>query len=147
MHRPCHRLEMQLCLLAHSCNSLFPIFLGPENAPVGVLVKRMTSKMLEIQWSPPEHDPCTVEVTSYDVSVVILDTVKRKHKYIFNTTKSNGFNVTDLRPKCEYNVTVRARTVAGAGPFTLPYIITFTPAEGMLRNASTFNQYVSFSFM
>ena len=98
---------------------------------MGVSVKRITDKMLEIHWKKPEKDLCTMDVTAYDVSVVIFDEVRHKYRYIYNTTKTTGFNVTNLKPKCEYNVTVRAKTVAGPGPFTAPYIITFTPADGM----------------
>ena len=88
--------------------------------------------MLEIHWKKPQKDPCTVDVIAYDVVVVIFDKVRDEFRYIRNRTIKTSFNITDVKPNCEYNVTVRARTVAGAGPFSTSYTITFTPAEGTL---------------
>jgi len=101
----------------------------PQKAPTGISVTKLTAEMLEIHWKKPNNDPCTVEVVAYDVSVVIFDKSRSEYTYVRNRTKMPSFNVTELKAKSEYNVTVRARTVAGPGPFSSPYIITFTPAQ------------------
>ena len=109
---------------------------GPQKAPTGISVTKLTAEMLEIHWKKPNNDPCTVEVVAYDVSVVIFDKSRSEYTYVRNRTKMPSFNVTELKAKSEYNVTVRARTVAGPGPFSSPYIITFTPAQSMFLIAS-----------
>ena len=117
-----HVLNFELCTIA-----------GPQKAPTDISAPSWTSKMLGIHWKKPKDDPCTVEVIAYDVLVVIFDKVHGEFRYIRNRTKTSSFNITDVRPNCVYNVTVRGRTVAGAGPFSTSYTITFTPAECTLR--------------
>ena len=86
--------------------------------------------ILEIKWNKPKEDPCTVDIVAYDVSVGILDQLRDKSKYIHSQTKTTSFNITILSGKSLYNVSVRARTVAGPGPFSPPYKITLAPVDG-----------------
>ena len=92
-------------------------------------MKRIVKNKIEIEWKRPANDICTVTLTGYDVSVVIRDRERRLVSKTLNTTKNSNFTIVNMVPKFEYNVTVRARTSAGPGPFTTPYIITFSPAE------------------
>ena len=105
---------------------------GPQRTPSNLSIKKMTSKEMEIHWEKPVNDPCIVPVTSYDVRIVRHDILLDEYFTKINATKATKFVLRPIKPRSAYNVTVRAKTVAGPGPYTMSSI-TLSPSESKFR--------------
>lgn len=103
-------------------------FTGPQRAPSNLAIKKMTSKDMEIDWEKPVNDPCIVPVIGYDVRIVRHDILLDEYFTKINATTTTKFFLNIIKPRSAYNVTVRAKTVAGPGPYTMSSI-AFAPSE------------------
>ena len=109
----------------------------PSVGPDSVLLSKLNETTFNISWEPLTREKSHGKVILYDVKEELLSRGRRRKRSpinsrILNTTTT--FVVLYDLPLCSrYNVSVRAYTKAGPGPYTHPRV---------LQTSSEYNQNV-----
>ena len=96
-------------------NFLFSI--GPSGPPIDVKISDVTSSTMKVRWQPPSPSVRNGKITKYQVHFTGLgDTTIRQSREM--TTNQTNARLTGLLPNTRYDVTVRAFTIVGPGPYS-----------------------------
>ena len=102
-------------------------FLGPSVGPANVSFVSYNKTTFNISWAPLTREKSYGRVILYDVKQELLSRRKRRKR---SPSNSRTFNTTatfvvlyDLSLCSRYNVSVRAYTSAGPGPYTQPRVL------------------------
>ena len=100
--------------------------LGPSVGPANVSFLNYNKTTFKISWLPLTREKSHGKVILYDVKQELLSTGKRRKRSISSRTlnTTTTFVVLYDLPFCSrYNVSVRAYTKAGPGPYTQPRVL------------------------
>ena len=101
--------------------------LGPSVGPANVSFVSYNKTIFNISWVPLTREESNGKVIFYDVKQDLLSTGKRRKRSPSNITTLNTTETFVLLydlPLCsKYNVSVRAHTNAGPGPYTQPIVL------------------------
>ena len=122
-------MQRTVCIAFHS--------LGPSVGPANVSYVTYNKTTFNISWTPLTREKSYGKVILYDVKQELLSRGKRRKRSPSNSATLNTtttFVVLYDLPLCSrYNVSVRAYTSAGSGPYTQPRV---------LETSSEYNHYV-----
>ena len=103
-----------------TCNSILTV---PSDSPQNITVESLSSQENKVSWIqvPPESQ--NGEITTYEIEYVPLETFEGQIST--NTVNTSDGSVlmmvlTGLEEYVEYNISVRAYTSAGPGPYSDP---------------------------
>jgi len=109
----------------------------PSVGPDNVLFSELNQTTFNISWAPLTREKSYGKVILYEVKEELLSREKRRKRSLINSRKSNTtatFAVLfDLLLCSLYNVSVRAYTKAGPGPYSQPLV---------LETSSEYNQNI-----
>ena len=114
-------------LFVSNCLLFTFLLLGPSVGPANVSFVSYNKTTFNISWAPLTRERSYGKVILYDVKEKLLSRGKRHKRSpgssrTFNTTAT--FVVLYDLPLCsQYNVSVRAYTKAGPGPYTRPRVL------------------------
>ncbi len=113
---------------------LFVIIIVPSGHPQNVLVLVLSSTEISVTWENVKAIDQNGVIVSYEVRYEPLETFAGQltTEYV-NITSGAVLNATlnGLQEFVEYNISVRAQTMVGAGPFN-PEVTLRTVADGKL---------------
>ena len=116
-----------------------------SDSPQNVTATTLSSTEIEVSWEEvPAIDQNGI-ITIYEVQYEPLETFGDQiSTNTINTTMLNT-TLTDLEEYVEYNITVRAYTSVGPGPYSDPPITERTEDDGMKVKLMCHNHYVYFN--
>ena len=130
LHRGCdctlwHSLVRQLCTVNICTSSL-----APRTPPRNVTAMATSPTTISVRWT--EVDPIDQNgvIITYEVQYEPLQTFQGQ--IMTNSVNTSELSITliDLQEYVNYNITVRAYTVIGAGPYSDPVtILTFQDSK------------------
>ena len=133
-------LKIQSSLHQHVCFFNHVIFVFPSKEPsVGpdnVSLSELNKTTFNISWAPLTREESYGKVILYDVKEELVSRGKRRKRSISSRTlnRTPTFVVLyDLSLCSQYNVSVRAYTKAGPGPYSQPMV---------LQTSSEYNQII-----
>ena len=134
------------CVHHLSCNAC--CLIGPAEPPQNVVATALSSTEIEVSWEEvPAIDQNGI-IIMYQVQYEPLETfgdqIFTDSVNITNTTMLTT-TLTDLEEYVEYNITVRAYTSVGPGPYSDPPITERTEEDGMKVMLICHNHYVYFN--
>ena len=107
-------------------------FLAPDAAPQNVAVSMVTSSSAMVAWDEVLDINLNGNLMIYEVNFFRLE----GDPDIRRNTTQRSITVDDLEGNVEYNVSVRAYTAAGAGPYSDPpvQIMTLTGSKSSSKS-------------
>ena len=100
--------------------------LGPHGPPLGLEVTKTSHNSLQCSWKLPAEHLCNGPITGYEVRY--LKSVKKDEvsKINYKLVNKTSVSLYQLEAGSNYEVSIRAFTVIGAGPFNHPPTLIFT---------------------
>ena len=107
------------------------IFVGPAQPPQNVSATALSSTEIEVSWEQVPAIDQNGEITLYEVQYEPL--MRFEGQILINSTNTTRLNITltGLEEYVEYNITVRAYTSEGPGPYSDPPVTERTLEDGM----------------
>ena len=107
------------------------IFVGPAQPPQNVSATALSSTEIEVSWEQVPAIDQNGEITLYEVQYEPL--MRFEGQILINSTNTTRLNITltGLEEYVEYNITVRAYTSEGPGPYSDPPVTERTLTDGM----------------
>ena len=102
--------------------------LVPSGSPVMIDIEAINSSSLRLTWEEPPAEEQNGVITSYSISVTILETEER----LSFTVAGTRFELHNLHPFYMYSVTIAAATVNGTGPYSAVFSIQLPPDGELL---------------
>ena len=94
---------------------------APAKGPKGLSFQEVNQTTYNISWDPLARENRNGIIIGHEIKREKASTEARSKPSIGDTTYSNSATnfalVTDFQPGCNYNISVRAFTSAGSGPF------------------------------
>ncbi|KAK0140744.1 Protein sidekick [Merluccius polli] len=126
---------------------------APSGAPLDVQLEALTPRSIKVTWKPPKMELRNGVLRDYKISYREYDSTSRRFKewYHQRVRATGGLESTvlnNLRPATQYNVEIRASTMAGMGPaFSAPLFSTLAevpPDPPVLELLKVNDKMVSF---
>lgn len=119
-HSQCMQLFLHL-LYDCVCNCT----VAPTSPPLGVANGLVSSRSIQIIWSPPPDDEINGVIQHYVVKVLVAGSQEQLQQQI----SSLQYTLTNLQPYCTHTIQVAAFTIE-LGPFSGPLTVV-TLEDGM----------------
>lgn len=106
--------------------------LAPSGPPRKILMKPMNSTSVTISWSPPVPHRRNGIITSYQLcysTKKLLSNCNSNRNNSYRESEKESMTLKELLPATVYYFRIRAKTIAGAGPYTKKYRIITCSGE------------------
>lgn len=111
------------------------MYIGPDGFPQNIQVNATSSTEIQVTWEELVEDQRRGNITRYEV-------VATSTKMETVTKQTNGPTLSllldSLQEYAEYNISVRAYTIVGPGPYS-PHQVTHTFEDGEQIHVACFN--------
>ena len=102
--------------------------LVPSGSLVMINIEAINSSSLRLTWEEPPAEEQNGVITSYSISVTILETEERLSFMVVGTR----YELHNLHTFYTYSVTIAAATVNGTGPYSAVFSIQLPPDGELL---------------
>ena len=109
---------------------LYSVSIVPSNSPQNITATVVSSTEIEVSWEEVPAIDQNGMITVYEVQYVPLETCNGSISLLNTTTTMLNTTLTDLEEYVEYDITVRAYTSVGPGPYSDPPITERTDEDG-----------------
>ncbi len=128
----------ELCCSRPSQKSISSTNAAPSGTPQSVMVTNLSSTEIQVSWEAVQAIDQNGIVVVYEIRYEPLETFDGQLMTKYINTSALNIVLSDLQEFVEYNISVRAHTTVGGGPFSLD-VSQKTPEDGGFASAITYD--------